>query len=502
MSSVVPLTAPTVASGTGKVNARALDAALASIQSTINDLIAAMGKVRQSDDTFADKSVAWRAFTEATKQSVADTINQLVAIRNQITPTVTRPLGDATWSGISPEGGQNVADVTKTYSGAPKATSRVQTITMPGDPNEVYRFRFRIRGLVTATWVTDAYTGGKVYCASPPFTPTGGVTEHPAGGGVAFVGDIGTVPTPAATPVVSPTGSQYGGALVTMTSASPGVEVWYTLDGSDPDPGNGVTTKYVAPTYVGQLVAEGDTITVRATAFGGGYLPSNIGTGSLTGVSTPTPVITPDPGFYYGSQLISVADAEPGVSIQYETTTTPPAAYTAPVRLDSFANQIYSDSAFNFQATASNPFYYGPYASSGFYRLQDVYVDEFAGLQLDTTPFPQCTPAVSIAAYYPAPGQVELDYQVSSSGGQSQFRVHVSIGASTWSCNVYTNNYDNTVKTIYSTGSRPVASAPVFVDGILTGTFTVPFQSSPTGNIANVLGTHACPSYVTVTFGP
>lgn len=424
MSSVDPLVAPTVVAGSGRINARSLDAALASIQATINTLIAALGVARQSDDTFAEDSIPWRAFNQATKDSIAVTMQQVVAIRNQVTKNLSQPLGDAEWVGITPEGGQNIADVTYTYSGAPKAGSIAETITVPGDPAESFTLKMRVRAMVPATWVRDAaFRTGAVYCETFPFLPTGGVTVE---GGRVFTGDLNFAPfatsapvitpaagsylntqlitiTPAAgcavayttdgstptidspiyagpftiasvddmagnvtvkalafgggflassvatsafstlvaaTPAISPTGSQYGSQVVTMTSDA-GTNIYYTTDGSTPTEGGGTSVLYSAPKYVGQLAASGATNTVKMKAFNGGYLTSPEGSGSLTGVATPTPVISPATGDYTGSQLVTITCAEAGATIRYTTDGSTPTSshgtiYSLPFALSTF----------------------------------------------------------------------------------------------------------------------------------------------------------------------
>lgn len=206
MSSVAPLASPVVLTGTGRINARALDGALAAIVSQVNALIAALGVARQSDNTFADGSIPYRCINDATKASIQTTMDQIVAIRNQVPKNVEHDLGDAAWAGIAPEGGQTIADVTKTYSGAPKATSIASAIVVPGESSEVFTFRMRIRALVPATWVRDAtFPAGKVYCVSGTYQTPAEVTASGTYPSIVFRGnaDGSVIPVRAPIPVIN-----------------------------------------------------------------------------------------------------------------------------------------------------------------------------------------------------------------------------------------------------------------------------------------------------------
>lgn len=63
------------------------------------------------------------------------------------------------------------------------------------------------------------------------------------------------------------------GSSISLSSASPGTEVYYTLDGSEPTE---ASTKYTSP-----IIITADC-TVKAIALGGGYKPSNVASFSFT----------------------------------------------------------------------------------------------------------------------------------------------------------------------------------------------------------------------------
>ncbi len=70
------------------------------------------------------------------------------------------------------------------------------------------------------------------------------------------------------------------GTFVTIDTATPGADVHYTLDGSEPDRDD--------PIADGPIVVEGDGVIVRARAFGDDYWPSPVVTGTYIAGEAPT----------------------------------------------------------------------------------------------------------------------------------------------------------------------------------------------------------------------
>ena len=100
-------------------------------------------------------------------------------------------------------------------------------------------------------------------------------------GAAADIGAFELVQTAAAIPVIGPLGGTYQSSVqVTIGSSSPGATVRYTLDGSTPSATNGIL--YTAPFNLTQ------TVTVKAIAYGGGWLPSPVASVGYA-VLTPLP---------------------------------------------------------------------------------------------------------------------------------------------------------------------------------------------------------------------
>ncbi len=112
------------------------------------------------------------------------------------------------------------------------------------------------------------------------------------------------------TPVVSPGAGMFIGTVtVSVANAEIGSSIYYTLDGSEPTQ---TSNPYKSPIILSE------TTTVKARAFLGGYLSSDIATASFTKTSqVDTPVISPNGGAFTGSVTVSISDSTPGASIYY-----------------------------------------------------------------------------------------------------------------------------------------------------------------------------------------
>lgn len=134
----------------------------------------------------------------------------------------------------------------------------------------------------------------------------------------------------AAKPAITPAyGTFNAPQQVTISDATPGVSIYYTLDGTTP------TTK--STLYTGPFTVS-STATVSAVAAGNGY-----GAGSFTSapiyIVAAKPVITPAYGTFTLPQQVTISDATPGVSIYYTldgtTPTTKSTLYTGPITVSS-----------------------------------------------------------------------------------------------------------------------------------------------------------------------
>jgi glucose/arabinose dehydrogenase len=121
-------------------------------------------------------------------------------------------------------------------------------------------------------------------------------------------------PLPAAeAPTMSPAGGSFGGPVtVSLTSATAGAAIRYTL--------NGTTPTSASPLYSGPLVLP-STTTVQARTFVAGFLDSAVATATFT-IAAPTaatPSITPGAGSFTGPVSVSLASTSAGATIRYTT---------------------------------------------------------------------------------------------------------------------------------------------------------------------------------------
>ena len=128
-----------------------------------------------------------------------------------------------------------------------------------------------------------------------------------------------------ATPMLSPGAETFSGSLaVTITDATPGAIIYYTLDGSTPTANSSI--------YAGPITISVST-TINALAGAPGYDQSAVASTAYTLSSqVATPVITPGPGTYTNPVPVSINDASTGATIYYTTDGSNPATSSAAVQ--------------------------------------------------------------------------------------------------------------------------------------------------------------------------
>jgi hypothetical protein len=132
---------------------------------------------------------------------------------------------------------------------------------------------------------------------------------------------VALIAEPAAVPVFSPAGGTYGSVqTVTITDATSGASIYYTVDGSTPTP---ASSAYTAPIKV----SNGETL--KIVAYASGYLPSPVATAVYT-LQVATPMFSPSGGTYSTVQPVTISDATPGASIFYTTDGTTPTSNSTP----------------------------------------------------------------------------------------------------------------------------------------------------------------------------
>ena len=130
---------------------------------------------------------------------------------------------------------------------------------------------------------------------------------------VTISGVSGPLTAPQITP---PTGTYDSPQMVTITSTSPGAEIYYTTTGNMPVVGTGFTRLYTGPFQVLQ------TTSMRAMAVKTGQANSPVSASFIT-ITNPgivaNPVISPGTGVFEGSVTISISTSTPLAEIWYTT---------------------------------------------------------------------------------------------------------------------------------------------------------------------------------------
>ncbi|MDR3764762.1 MAG: chitobiase/beta-hexosaminidase C-terminal domain-containing protein [Acidobacteriota bacterium] len=138
-----------------------------------------------------------------------------------------------------------------------------------------------------------------------------------------------TITLPAATPQFSPAAGTYStGQSVTITDATTGASIYYTLDGSTPNPG--ISSLYTAAFPISA------TTTVNAVAIANNYSRSSVASAIYTIASSgPSPTFSPSGGTYGAAQSVTLADTVSGASIYYTTDGSTPSTsstlYSGPI---------------------------------------------------------------------------------------------------------------------------------------------------------------------------
>jgi N-acetylneuraminic acid mutarotase len=156
-----------------------------------------------------------------------------------------------------------------------------------------------------------------------------------------------------ATPTFSPAGGTYTSVqTVSISDATAGATIYYTLDGSTP------TT--ASATYSAALTVS-QTTTINAIAVAAGYSNSAVASATYT-INLPpaaTPVFTPAAGTYTSIQKVKIADSTTGATVYYtldgSTPTTASAKYTAAISVSQTTtiNAIAVAAGFSNSAVAS-----------------------------------------------------------------------------------------------------------------------------------------------------
>ncbi len=288
---------------------------------------------------------------------------------NGAVPTI--PAVDLTSSGIVLSSGDTIA-AQLVYNGTTLTLNLTDTVT---NNTFTQTFTVDIPSTVGANTAYVGFTGG-----------TGGSTAIQNIKTWTFTSGTTQV---AADPVFNPLPGTYTSAQnVSLSSATTGATIYYTVDGSTPTHSSSV---YSAP-----IVVSGASLTIRAFASATGYQDSPIvvGTYQIQGAPTPaaTPTFSPANGTSFSSTLsVSIADTTAGAAIYYttdgSTPTTGSQLYSAPfsISASTTVKAIATASGFSQSAQGSASYTYSPVASG-------PVSDEFTGTSLNTAVWRVATP--------------------------------------------------------------------------------------------------------------
>jgi hypothetical protein len=151
-------------------------------------------------------------------------------------------------------------------------------------------------------------------------------------------------------PVISPSGGTYWTTqLISISSATPGAQIYYTTNGSLPTL---KSTEYVGPFPIGPVVLaisikEGMISNTAITEY-------NINTKPPPIITFPfSPTFSPDAGTYSSPQLITISCVSSPVTIQYSTDGTTWYDYSAPVLVAS-SETLYARATISGEGTSTS----------------------------------------------------------------------------------------------------------------------------------------------------
>jgi ribonuclease HI len=254
----------------------------------------------------------------------------------QVTAAATPTFNPASGTSFSSTLSVSIADTTP--SAAIYYTTDGST---PTTASQLYSGPFTISATTTVHAIATAsgYTQSALGSASYTYSPSQSVTQ---------------------TPAFSPAGGSFTTAQqVTISDATTGAVIYYTIDGSVPTTSSAV---YSSPISVGS-----GTVTIKALAQAPGDSISAAGSATYTIQSTAaaTPTFSPAAGTYTSTQSVTISDTTPGAVIYYTTNGTTPTTSSAV-----YSSAITVSASTTLEALAVAPGYAQSAAASAAYVIQ------------------------------------------------------------------------------------------------------------------------------------
>jgi hypothetical protein len=174
------------------------------------------------------------------------------------------------------------------------------------------------------------------------------------------------------TPVFNPGAGTFDGSVtVSISSATPGAEIWFTTNGNNPrlDVPNSFTKPYTGPlTFVG-------TSTIKAIATKSGLINSAMVTGNFvvnTAAAVSNPTFSTAPGNYLTSQNVTMSSTTPEAQIFYTSNGNTPRFDVFNTFTKSYAGPISINGAVTFKAVARKTGFLNSSISVGNYTIGPV----------------------------------------------------------------------------------------------------------------------------------
>ncbi|WP_263357056.1 beta strand repeat-containing protein [Acidicapsa ligni] len=230
------------------------------------------------------------------------------------------------------QGGASTAAATPTFSPAAGTYSSSQTVTI-SDTSAGVSIHYTIDGS-TPTDSSATYSGPITVSTTETINAIatgGGFTDSTVASAAYTIAPVAS--NPAVAPTFSPAAGTFTSAqTVSISDASAGVSIHYTVDGSTPTDSSAT---YSSP------IAVSKTETIKAIATGGGFTDSTAASATYTISSGPaaTPTFSPAAGSYASAQTVTISDATSGVTIHYTIDGSNPtdssATYSGPITVSS-----------------------------------------------------------------------------------------------------------------------------------------------------------------------